>query len=67
VKSQRWKQISRFVLTWDNNIKIHYTEILCCFLKETKLAVDVIEWWNVMNMVTRDFVQTYFPPGRVVL
>jgi len=53
VNSQRWKQISRFVRTWENNIKIHYTEIWCCFLNETNLAVDGTEWWNVMNPVTR--------------
>jgi hypothetical protein len=33
-------------------------------LNETKLAVDGIEWWNVMNTVTRSFCGDVFPARK---
>lgn len=40
---------------------MHYTEIWRCFLNEIKLAVDGIEWWNVMNTVKQRFCAGVFP------
>ena len=64
MNSKRWKKISRYIRTWENNIKMHYTEIWRCFLNETKLAVDGIEWRIVMNTVTRRFCADVFPARK---